>query len=378
MLDRSFVRSIPLGFALMPTVREIAERAGVSKSTVSLALNNKDGVSDQMRQRVLAAANELRALEEAQSIEELAVSPQPAVGAGDGAKGLLSVVVLHPPVLRSSQVFSELLQGIQAGAATYQIQLRLALNEPDLPSDHITRLYFSDPSLRPDGVLVIGARQNEPLIDEARQLDIPCILVGRRSSDATVSGAGRDEEAIAFEATNYLLDFGHRAIAFVGGDEAYTYTRDRRQGYRRALRDRGVDALERWIALGEGKMAAERILSTSPEVTAVISVNDAYAMEGLPVFQAAGREIPDDLSVISFDDTQEARTFDPPLTSVSYPRYQEGLWAVKLLVDLLRQPLMQSCQVVFRASLVKRASCAPPKSVSNQETGKATKDDGRR
>ena len=352
----------------MPSVREIAERAGVSKSTVSLALNNKPGVSEEMRQRVLTAANELRALEQAQSVVELSTSPQPAaVSVGDDDKELLSVVVLHPPILRSSQVFSELLQGIQAGAVTYQIQLRLAVNELDLPDDHITRLYFSDPSLRPDGVLVIGARRNEPLVDEAQQLDIPCVLVGRRSTDATVGGVGRDEETIALEATNYLLDLGHRAIAFVGGDEAYAYTRDRRQGYQRGLQNRGVDVLDQWIALGEGETAAERILTTSPEVTAVIFVNDAYAMEGLPVFQATGRVIPDVLSVISFDDTQEARTFDPPLTSVSYPRYQEGLWSVKVLVDLLRQPLMQSCQVISRASLDKRASCTPPKDVNDRE-----------
>jgi len=122
---------------------------------------------------------------------------------------------------------------------------------------------------------------------------------------------------------------------------------------------------ERWVALGKGGEAAETILINAPEVTAVIFINDAYAMEGLPVFQAAGRVIPDDLSVISFDDTQDARTFDPPLTSISYPRYQEGLWSVKTLVEHIRQPLMKSCRIVFKASLVKRDSCVPPKSTGN-------------
>lgn len=347
----------------MPTVGQIAKHAGVAKSTVSLVLNNKSGVSEGMRHRVLEAMNQLRVTEQAQSLAALSTNTDAAPIAQKAGPESLSVVVLHPAILRSSQVFSELLQGIQAGAATHQIQLRLATNEPDLPEDHITRLYLSDPSLRPSGVLIIGARRNEPLIDEARELGIPCVLVGRQSPDLTLGAVGRDEEEVTFQATNYLLELGHRAVAFVGGDEAYSYTHSRLKGYQRALKQRNVHTLERWIALGDGKAAAERVLAASPEITAAIFVNDAYAMEGLPVFQAAGRVIPDDLSVISFDDTQEARSFHPPLTSVSYPRFQEGLWSVKVLVDHIRQPLMKSCQVIFRASLIKRDSCASPKTL---------------
>jgi LacI family transcriptional regulator len=345
----------------MPSVSEIAKHAGVSKSTVSLALNNKPGVSETMRRLVLNAANELRAIEEAHALQQTSTNVITDNTLNVGVKEPLSVVVLHPSILRSSQVFSELLQGIQAGADTYQLQLRLAVKDLTLSDDHITRLYFSDPPLRPNGVLVIGARLHEPLIDETRRLGIPYVLVGRQSTDSAIAAVGRDEEAVACEAANYLLDLGHRVVAFVGGDEAYSYTHSRLRGYRRALQAQGIDIPERWVALGEGGEASEKILANTPEVTAVIFINDAYAMDGLPVFQAAGRVIPDDLSVISFDDTKEACTFDPPLTSVSYPRYQEGFWSVKALVEHIRQPSIKSCQVVFHASLIKRDSCAPPK-----------------
>jgi LacI family transcriptional regulator len=351
----------------MPTVSEIAKHTGVSKSTVSLVLNNKPGASTEMRQRVMEAVGQLRAREEAQSMAQAMPNSRTTAGTYPADNGPLSVVVLHPSILRSSQVFSELLQGIQAGAHQYQLQLRLAANEPHLPQDHITRLYFSDPNLRPNGVLVIGARFEEPLLDEARKLGIPCVLVGRQADDAHVSAVGQNEETIAFEAANYLLDLGHRAIAFLGGERDYSYTHSRIAGYRRALQSHGIDSLERWVALGAGDVAAQKVLDDSPEITAAIFVNDAYAMEGLPLFQAAGRSIPGDLSVISFDDTEEARTFDPPLTSVSYPRYQEGFWSVKVLVERLRQPLMQSCQVVFRASLIERESCVPPRKRDGQD-----------
>jgi LacI family transcriptional regulator len=340
----------------MPSVREIAEHAGVSISTVSLVLNNKPGVSHAMRTRVLGAYNHLRVVEEA------ANSEYPG-SARHVDKHNLSIVVLHPAILRSSQVFSELLQGIQAGATRYQLQLRLAVNEPDLPSDHISQIYFSDPSLYPDGVLVIGARLEEPLPEQIYDLGIPCVLVGRDSNDPNLSCVGRDEDTIAFEATDYLLRMGHRAIAFVGGDQAYSYTHSRLHGYQRALEECGVRALERWVALGEGSRAARQILASSPDITAAIFINDAHALQALPIFWAAGLKIPVDLSVISFDDTDEARNYDPPITSVAYPRYQEGLHSVKVLVEQIQNPLMKQCKVIFRATLIERESCAPPQKV---------------
>ena len=336
----------------MPSVSKIAQHAGVSKSTVSLVLNNKPGVSENMRQQVLSVVDQLRA-EEATSNNNLTrrkIHPKQA---------LLSVVVLHPAILPSSQVFSEFLQGIQAGADTYQVQLRLAVNDPHSPPEHITRLYLTDPALRPNGLIFMGARIVEPLIDEAKRQNIPYVLVGRQAPDSSASAIGRNEEEVTLEATNYLLELGHKAIAFVGGDEAYSYTHHRLDGYKQALQAQQIEPLERWVALGDGREAAEKILSTSPEITAVIFVNDSYAMQGLPVFKAAGRRIPDDLSVISYDDTEEARSFDPPLTSIPYPRFESGLWALRALVERTKHPEMQSIQITFKSSLIKRASCAP-------------------
>jgi DNA-binding LacI/PurR family transcriptional regulator len=338
----------------MPTVREIAELAQVSKSTVSLVLNNKAGVSETMRRRVLEAAEQLRE-------REGAANPRSRAQPSTDNSHPISVVLLHPYILRSSQVFSEFLQGLEAGASLYQIQLRLAAKEDDLRSDHITHLYFSDPDLLPDGVLVIGARLEEPLLNQVHALGIPCVLVGRQSVDPRFSAVGRGEEAAACQATQHLLDLGHKNIAFVGGDPAYSYTNGRLSGYQAAFRERDIAILERWIALGDGQTAATQILDRAPEVTAALVVNDAYAMEALPVFEAAGLNVPDDLSVISFDDTVAAQDFSPPLTSVSFARYEEGFWSVKVLVDHIRQPLMQHCQIVFRASLIERASCAPPR-----------------
>lgn len=341
----------------MPSVRQIAEQAGVSISTVSLVLNNKPGVSEAMRARVKESQKLLVEKEMGRVVTfpgEIRVKESKH----------LSVVVLHPGILRSSQVFSELLQGIEAGAAEHNLQLRLIVNEGELPSDHIYKLYFSDPKLSPDGILVIGDRSDIPLPNQIYGLDLPTVLVHRESTNYDLSAVGSDEEQIAYEATRYLLDLGHQAIAFVGGELYFRYTHSRLEGYKHALHEELGDIPDRWIALGPGDEATNKILHDCPEVTAIIYVNDAYAEDGLPILKSAGKTIPADLSVISFDDTQFAQNFDPPLTSVAYLRYQEGLHAVRVLIDKIMNSTMRFSQVVFEAKLVLRDSCAPPKTIN--------------
>jgi LacI family transcriptional regulator len=341
----------------MVTVRAIAELAGVSVSTVSLVLNNKEGVSDAMRRLVLDARDQIAA-----QLEHPATASDTLPRRRMGHESTLSLVILHPPILRSSYVFSEVLRGIEAAAEAHHIQLRLVANDPQPSPQHVAYLYFSDPNLRPDGVIVFGARQHEPLIEEARRLGIPCVVLGRDAAKYAVSGVGRNEERCAYEAARYLVELGHRAIGFVGGEESYDYVLNRIKGYRRALDEADIKVVPAWIQLGNGDDATENLLKHAPEITALLFVNDTNAAAGLPVLLAAGVRIPNDMSVISFDDTDVARNFTPPLTSVSYRRYEEGQWAVKMLIDQIRFPFIDTVHTRFHAELVKRDSCAVPRS----------------
>jgi len=197
----------------MPTVRQIAQHAGVAKSTVSLVMNNKPGVSDKTRQIVLNAYQELNSQNENNSD----VNVEKNIFFNHSlylTKKPLSFVVFHPSILGSSQVFSELLSGIQYGADQYHAQLRLTINERKIPSNHITNLYLKNPSLRPDGILIIGAREKEPVLEEAELQQIPYVILSRTVSDPAISAVGRDEVKITMEAVNYLLELGHTAIRF--------------------------------------------------------------------------------------------------------------------------------------------------------------------
>jgi DNA-binding LacI/PurR family transcriptional regulator len=334
----------------MTTVREIAKFAGVSKSTVSLVLNNKEGVSEEMRELVLRAMHELQSISgDDYHPEAPADKPRP-----------LSIMVLHPPVLRSSHVFSSVLQGIQVGSEAFNAQLRLVANEPEVNEGHVAHLYLTDDNLRPDGIIIFGARQQEPLIERAVALGIPCVVLGRDATKYAVSGIGRDEVAYAKALTRHLIALGHERIAFLGGEIHYDYTHTRFKGYRQALEEANLPYDDAYVKLGDGAHATEQALSAMPRVTALIYVNDSYAQEGLAYLHARRVRIPQELSVASFDDTDFARTHTPPLTSVAYNRLKEGQWAVKILVDQIRNPFIERTQMMFKASVIVRASTAPP------------------
>jgi DNA-binding LacI/PurR family transcriptional regulator len=272
----------------------------------------------------------------------------------------LLVLVLHPAKV-DDDVFSQSLRGIWAAVAGANVQLQLTVNEPNLVQSDVTRLCFSDPDLLPDGVLVLGARKEEPLLDEALSRELPSVLVQRESEDPAISAVGVDEAKISFEATEHLIELGHRAIAFVGGDPDYAYTDGRVRGYRQAMASRGLDVPSRWVSLGWERSSMVRVLDESPEVTGVVFINDGFALDyGLPVVRDAGLQVPDDISVVSFDDIREVREYDPPITSAAFPFYQISYRALKVLEEQIREPLLSSQHIRFNATLEVRSSTAPP------------------
>ncbi|MEO1166725.1 MAG: LacI family DNA-binding transcriptional regulator, partial [Chloroflexota bacterium] len=211
----------------MSTVREIAEYAGVSKSTVSLVLNNKSGVSDEMRQTVLNAVDELNSLRTGTPVLERTIIER----GSDMKVQAHTIMVLHPPVLRSSYVFGQVLQGIQSVAEMNKLQLRLVVNDPKASSQHVSHLYLTDDYLRPDGALMFGAQKHELLLDKVVEQGIPCVVLGREVKRYDVSGIERDETRYAYQLTQHLIELGHRSIVFAGGDQRYDFTHTRLLGY---------------------------------------------------------------------------------------------------------------------------------------------------
>ncbi len=306
----------------MPSVSQIAKRAGVSKSTVSLALNNRANVTEATRRRVLQAVENLRR-----------ESPPSA----QSARSAINILLIHPATLRSSQVFRELLQGIHSGIEETKSRLTLAVNQFPLESNHATHVLLHDRALKPDGVIIIDARRDDPILAEIRDEKLPCVLLARQEAPPDVSAVGMDNITGAREATEYLIKLGHTRIAFLGGDVAYDYTHLRQQGYREAMQAAQLSA-DGLTFLGVGDSAACAFLDARTRATAIVFVNDEHALKGIPVCAKAGLKIPDHLSVVAFDDTDEVVRHTPPLTAVAVPRTQMGYWAARVIADAIPNP----------------------------------------
>jgi DNA-binding LacI/PurR family transcriptional regulator len=334
----------------MPTVREIASRAGVSKTTVSLVLNNRDGVSDALRQRVRDALREMENQANGKTLSIRELQPE---------GGPLSIGLLHSSGMEATQFFRDILQGIQAAVDRYQAQLRL-ISFSSENQDLTKHLYFKDETLRPDGILMVESRFADLAFPQLQKLGVPTALVGSPSYNLAIAATAPNEIDEGCRAARYLLEMGHRNIGFVFARLQARYAHERLQGYKQALQEYGIEPPDRWIAVSEDDSAVRRVLADSPEITAILLSNQAAARVSLPAVHKIGYGIPERLSVLVFDDTDEARAHDPPLTTVAYPLFEEGFWAVRMLLDLLREPQMEHFHITFRAKIIERASCAPP------------------
>jgi LacI family transcriptional regulator len=176
-----------------------------------------------------------------------------------------------------------------------------------------------------------------------------------------------DEAAAAYEMTKHLIGHGHSRIGFIKGMRGLRVTQERYEGYRRAMAEHGLAVDERWVVqgeftLGSGIECGARLLSLTPRVTAIFASNDNMAVGVMHAAYDRGIQIPADLSVVGFDDTELARFSWPPLTTVRQPLEEMGQAAVAQLVGLIRPQRIDvepvSSKLVFHCQLVARASVA--------------------
>ncbi|MFW6223794.1 MAG: LacI family DNA-binding transcriptional regulator [Spirochaetota bacterium] len=329
----------------MASLSEIAQHAGVSKSTVSLVMNNRPYVSQEMRDRVLRAAAELSSTTKPRSVN---------------AQHSPNVLLIHPLSMGSQQVFRELLQGVRTAVVNEgRGQLTPAAHDPPLKPEHATSALLHDPALRPDGVIVMGAGEHDPIIAEAQQEGLPCVLLARQHAPEGTSCVGMDNASGARTAVEHLLGHGHTRIALVGGDESFDYTELRIAGYREAMQAAG---LEPEIHLGSGDTATRALISAHPDrrtfPTGIFFINDEHAARGMPVLAEHGFRVPTDASVVGFDDTDNATQCSPPLTSIRVPRFLIGRLAGRTVLDHIRFPELERLTLLLRTELISRESVA--------------------
>jgi DNA-binding LacI/PurR family transcriptional regulator len=335
-----------------PTIRDVAERAGVSVATVSYVVNGTRSVSGGTRSRVEAA------------IAALGFEPNSA------ARGLkrdraATIGLVVPDLL--NQFFAALVAGLEEAAAERDVLVVLCSTDASPEREaYYARLLRGR---RVDGVVYLTGTGLPPASLVELAANEPVVFVDERLSGVDVPFVGVDNRRGARELMRAVLDAGHRRIAIVGGPSALWTAEQRLAGYREALAGAGIDPDAVPLIRGDyredsGHAAAARLLDSAEPPTAIVAANDLMAVGVLACAREWALRVPHDLSIAGFDDIPLARLLQPGLTTVRQPARDLGREAAKLLFARIDAPAGAPGHVELPAELVLRDSVAPPASSS--------------
>jgi LacI family transcriptional regulator len=334
------------------TLADVATAVGVSRATVSKALNGRGDISSETRERVLAAAAELN------------YRPTTSPGLLTGRRAL--AVVFDIP---ASPYILGVLQGVLSATTETHLDLitRLAPDRTTRTQRAVAREWVAEQ--QESGVVgIIGLTLSRPdaLIEAASGASLPFVIVDPVDTHhSRMVSVGSSNWAGARTATEHLIDLGHRRIAWVGGPEASDAARDRVYGYQAALDAAGIaidPALIRadQFSVAAGAHNARELLTSAEPPTAIMAGNDEIAVGVLATAHELGVRVPEDLSVTGFDDTPQAAWTTPPLTTVHQHLGGMGAMAVQTILMMTDGRRPSSRHVELATSLTLRESTAPP------------------
>ncbi|MFO8034961.1 MAG: LacI family DNA-binding transcriptional regulator [Candidatus Bipolaricaulota bacterium] len=332
----------------MATIGDVAREAGVSRAAVSLALNGKPGVAADTRRRVVETATRLGYQPNAQ-----------AKGLAMRKTSTLGVVV--PDI--SSPFYSDLIWGIDEEAAVHGHYLMLCttIGRPSRERRYLRLLGEQ----RVDGIIVLTPRGDEHSIRAIQDHGFPLVVVDRDIQVADdIVEVLVDNYHGAVAAVEHLLNTGHRQVAYINGIPELQASQERLRGYRTALGEHGIPYRSDLVEEGGfseegGARAMERLLAAEPQLEAVFAASDMMAIGAIHALRRAGLAVPNDVSVVGFDDVPLAAHFSPSLTTVRQPIAEMGRIALRLLLELLRGEAVWERKMLLQTQLaVRDSTCA--------------------
>jgi LacI family transcriptional regulator len=328
-------------------MRDVAERAGVSVTTVSHVINETRPVSDELRRRVLASMDEL--------------GYQPNRLARSLRRGQTHTIGMIIPD-NANPFFAEMARGVEDTSFENGYSLILCNSDGDLDKE----LLYTNTLVekRVDGILFVAAGLSTDRILDLQTRKTPLVVVDRDLPDAAVDSVLTDNAQGGWLATRHLIELGHRRIACITGPSDVTPSADRVTGYRQAMREEGIPIDEALIVKGDFRYdsayrASTELLQMQDPPTAIFACNDLMAVAAMRAALEQGQQVPDDLSVVGFDDVRLAAFANPPLTTIAQPKYEMGVVAATMLLQRMRYHERPAHRRVFETSLVTRRSTAP-------------------
>jgi DNA-binding LacI/PurR family transcriptional regulator len=330
------------------TLKELARMAGVHTSTVSRVINDPAfPIAPETRARVMAL------------VQAMEYRPH-SLARGLKLKRLHLLAMLVPDL--TNPAFAAIAQGVEEGSASQGFSLILT-NTGQSKEKELAQLKILSGG-RTDGVILAGSVFGDPNVEWVRQQEIPYVLVNRYSSDRDVF-VGVDDIVGSGMATQHLIALGHSRIAHLAGTLNASSAVDRRQGYRVELERAGIQASPAleietdWLDSG-GRRAMSMLLELRDPPTGVVCVSDRVAVGALEAIAERGLRVPDDISVVGFNDIPAASYVHPKLTTIRVPFPQIGKIAAELLIRQIEARAQAAPQhLLLQPELVVRESSGP-------------------
>ncbi len=334
----------------MPTIRDVAEKAGVSITTVSHVINESRFVSDAAMRRVRRA------------MKELNYRPN-AVARSLRRKYTHTLGLVLPDI--SNPFFAEVARGIETYAFQHGYTVIFGSSDDDLKQEHAYLRVFIEKQV--DGIIYVAAGESAQNIQPLLGRHLPLVVVDRDFKKVEADYVVADNRRGGYLATSHLIELGHRVIACIAGPSTVTPSAERVTGYRDALDEHSLPFDSRLIRRGDfgaasGFEATRYFLSRRGpnRPTAIFACNDMMALGALGALHQAGQHVPDDVAVIGFDDIVLASYTAPPLTTIQQPKYEMGELAAKILIDRIQsdeahepQRHLLPTKLIVRASTVR-------------------------
>ncbi|QGQ48097.1 LacI family DNA-binding transcriptional regulator [Metabacillus sediminilitoris] len=312
----------------MTTIKDIAKAAGVSVTTVSRALNGYSDVNEKTREKIIAVSKQLN------------YSPN---------------TLARSLVMKKSKTIGLLVSGMtkQSGKDNLLFEVLRGLNQFSAETGYDLVLFSTNSTKqrektysqlcrerRVDGAIIQGIKTDDPYLQEVVDSDIPCVLVDIPIESETVGYVTTDNVLGAKKAVNHLLELGHRNIAMVNGHEFAFVSQKRLEGYEQALQEANIPSRTEWVINGafeeeQAEHQVYQLLKTHPDITAIYCASDLMAIGAMKAVKRLGLCIPNQISIIGYDDILLSSYMTPSLTTIAQNFYEMGFEAGKMLIEIL-------------------------------------------
>lgn len=340
------------------TIRDIAQRAGVSKGAVSYALNGRPGVSEETRERILRIA------------QELGWYPNRAARALSAARADACGLVMARPAntLALEPFYMEFIAGAESELAARSMALTIQLVRDTRDEIEVYRRWWGE--RRVDGVLMVDLRVEDPRVEELARIGLPTVVVGGPVPGGVLPAVWHDEQSVVVEAVRYLAALGHERIAHVAGVGDFVHTMQRTGAFRSAMEELGLrpEIATTDYTPESGARATRRLLSSPTPPTAIIFDSDLLAVTGLGVAQQMGFVVPDDVSIVGWDDSLISQVVHPPLTAITRDITAYGITATRHLLAVIDEGVTGDVETA-RGELTPRGSTARLRSAAPAARG---------